>query len=343
MLNYYSILGVDKDASDDDIKKAYRKLAIKYHPDKNKDKDTEEDFRSITEAYETLKDPSKRRKYDYMQGTTINFSDVFTNSHFDFSRSTFNFSSSKVHVKRGKKGADIRITLEITLEEVLTGTQKKIRYKRYEKCSVCSGLGALNREKVVCENCKGSGYIYTNIQMGGLLLKKQTVCDKCGGIGKTVKYDCTLCEGKGIILSDCSVDILISKGTSEDTETIIRYYGHHGERNGISGNLIVRFKLKQHEKFLREQDNIVEIVKVPYSTIIFGQEMIVDTLKGQRNISVLPRTNSHTDIIISQMGLPNINDNLKYGDHIVRIVLDVPQELTDSQKILINSLKGVGL
>lgn len=334
--NYYSILGVDKYASDDDIKTAYRKLAVKYHPDKNKDKCAAEEFRNITEAYEILKDSSKRLKYD-MQGTINNFS----NNNYDFSRSTFNFS--KVHVKRGKRGSDIRIMLEITLEEVLTGTQKKIRYKRYDKCSVCSGLGTLNQEKVVCKKCKGSGYTYVHLQAGGILFKQQTVCDQCGGIGKIVKYDCTSCEGKGIILSDCSVDIPISKGTSEDTEIVIKYYGHHGERNGISGNLIVKFKLKQHKKFLREQDNVVEIVKVPYSTIIFGKEIVVDTLKGQRNISILPRTNSHTDIIIPQMGLPNINDNLKYGDHIVRIVLDVPQELTDSQQKLINSLKGEGL
>lgn len=343
MSDYYSVLGVEKDASDDDIKNAYRKLAVKYHPDKNSEKDAEEKFKSVTEAYETLKDPSKRRQYDAsLIHQKFNFSDIFTHG-FGFSNSTFNFSSSKTHIKRGKKGFDIRIMLEITLEEILTGTKKKIKYKRNEKCSTCSGLGTLNQEKITCDKCNGNGYVHIRAQLGSMIVNQQTVCDQCNGLGKTVKYDCPTCHGFGIILSECSVDIPVNKGINDDIEIIIKYYGHHGERNGISGNLIVKFRTKPHEKFLREQDNIVEIIKVPYSTIIFGKELTVDTLRGQSTVIILPNTDSHTDIVIPEMGLPNINDNSKYGSHVVRVVLDVPKSLTDKQKQIINSLKEVGL
>lgn len=334
--DYYSILDVSKNASEEDIKKAYRKLAVQYHPDKNPgNKDAEEKFRQITEAYETLKDPIKRQKYD--QPSSDMFKEGFP---FGFSFTGFNVRST---IKRGKRGSDIKITLEITLEEVMTGGKKTIKYKRYDKCGDCSGLGFKDNEKFNCTKCGGSGQIKQTFRQGQMILNQVQVCDQCHGLGKSVKYDCKLCSGKGVVVSDCIIDVNINPGVDENVDFIMKYYGHHGERNGIPGNLIVKFKIKQHSKFTREKDNIIQQITVPFSTAVLGSQFDVETLKGNRTVVIEPGTVSTSEIVLSSLGLPIFTNPTKFGNHIVRIFIDVPKTLNDKQKELILQLQKEGL
>lgn len=339
--DYYSILGIEKNASEEEIKKAYRKLAVQYHPDKNPDnKEAEQKFREITEAYETLKEPSKRAQYDNA-ANSFDFSNVFSGP-FDFGFTVNNANFNRAP-RRGKKGSDIKVTLEISLEEVLTGTKKTIKYKRNDKCNTCSGRGYLNEEKTSCSKCGGSGQIFTNFQSGHMLIRQQTVCDQCLGSGRSVKYDCQTCGGKGIVVNDCTLDIPIAKGINENIDAIMRYYGHHGERNGIPGNLIVKFKIKPHAKFYRENNNIVGELKIPFSTAVLGTNAKIETLKGFKQVTIAPGIMSHTDIIIPEYGLPDAKNDKKIGDHIVRVIIDVPKDLNEKQKELIAALQKEGL
>jgi molecular chaperone DnaJ len=337
--NFYLILGLEKTANEEDIKTAYRKLAIKYHPDKNpNDKIAEEKFKEITEAYETLKDPIKRNKYDLLNISSNIFTGQFDFSNFDLS----GFSSIK-QSKRGRRGSDIKISLNITLDEVFTGSKKVIKYKRHDKCSNCCGTGSLTNEKNICSRCNGTGKIRNTITNGHMMINQHYICDQCNGLGKSIKYDCSICQGKGVVLKDCTLEIPINKGVQEDIDNIFKYYGHQGERNGLPGNLIVKFKTKTHEKYIRQGDNIIEVIKIPYTTAIFGTNLQISTFHGKNQITICSGILSHSEISIANYGLPNFYNPSNFGNHIVRIIIDVPVNITDEQKNILCELQKVGL
>jgi len=354
--DYYDVLGVQKSASDDEIKKSYRKLAVKFHPDKNPgDKTAEDKFREATEAYEVLKDTQKKQQYD-MNGTrpSFNFNDIFKgfgfggaqffrHNPFEGFTTTANTNTSAPHPQRGSRGQDIRITLDVTFEEILNGGRKTIKYKRYDKCKTCSGRGTAGNDRSNCATCKGSGRISMTHNFGNVAINQESVCPQCNGSGKLVKYDCVDCSGKGIVLSDSIVKVTLNKGLSENNNITMKYYGHCGEHQGISGNLIVTFRIKRHDKFTRRYDDVLYNATLTYSQAVLGCTLDIDTLYGTKRIPVAPNTKGGQTIIMKGHGLPNFNHPSKLGSQIIKFVIDIPQDLTSEQQDIIKKLREVGL
>jgi len=345
--DYYEVLGVTKTATDDEIKTAYRKLAVKYHPDKtNGDKESEEKFREVTEAYETLADSQKRSQYDspFQGGSFFNLGDIF-NAHSAFS----GMYQQTVNI-RGSRGQDIVILLELTLNEVLTGVQKTIRYKRYEKCEPCSGRGSTDDKVGQCTKCGGTGHINEVKTFGNMIMQNIAICDKCKGKGSTLNFNCKNCLGTGRILKDTILPLSIIPGVSEREEIAVRNNGHCGEHNGVPGNLVVRFKIKQHE-FLtriltaRVASDVSCDIHLSISQAVLGCKITVRTLQKDTELTINAGTKHGDKYIVAKYGLPMYNNKDAIGDQIVNVIIDIPRpnDLTEEQWKLFDKLKGLGL
>jgi molecular chaperone DnaJ len=327
--DYYSILDVSKDATDEQIQSSFRKLALKYHPDKNTDKDAVTRFNEINEAYQVLGDKDKKLQYDSPQ--SFNFSSIFNSAFTGFNQ----------NLRRGQRGQDIIITLEITLEEVLKGAKKIIKYKRQDKCEKCSGHGSTDYNKSVCPKCKGSGQIIDTRHTGFFMINSATICDQCSGSGHVFKNDCVDCNGTGRVLKESIVNINVDVGTMENNDMVLKYYGHVGDHNGISGNLIIKFKIKEHAYFKRQDHDIVYVVHLLISQAVLGHAVKVKTLVGsEEDINISASDVNVGSIILQNKGLPYDG---KRGNQIIKLVVDIPQQLTDSQKMFFESIKREGL
>lgn len=347
--DYYEVLGVPKDASEDQVKKAYRKLAVKYHPDKNEDdKTAEEKFREATEAYEVLKDTSKRQAYDGRgQRIHINLQDILRSGSFSsvFSSADgnpfFRSTTSRTNV-RGARGQNIRILMDLTIEDVLHGAKKTIKYKRYEKCTSCNGRGASGGFSS-CSKCKGSGKISASSNFGSFRFDNTGVCDVCNGSGRALTFDCKPCSGSGRVLKETLLPITVNKGTTEQTAITMKYYGHQGERNGVAGSLQIAFKYKPHPLFKRNGNDVIYDVHLPLSKAVLGGIVLVKTLHGNDvEIDVPQGTNNGDRKVVAGHGLPDFSSG-KLGNQIIRFKIDMPKELTKRQTDLFNLLKEEGL
>jgi len=349
--NYYDILGVSKDVDAEQLRQAYCRLAVKYHPDKNpNDKIAEEKFREVTEAYEVLKDPVKRQQYDVQDiyitsGSTHSFDDLFSIFRQAVGPGAFNFTfnTSAFNSHRGERGQDIKITLDISLDDVLAGTKKVIKYKRYEKCEDCAGRGSKTNNKTTCLKCHGTGRITSTIRHGIVIVNNERICDSCNGSGYSITMDCSTCKGKGVVLKENIVDVIVNPGITESNDVIMKYYGHCGEHNGVSGNLIVNFRIKPHAHFIRQGNNILHDVNLQFSIAILGGKISINTLRGQHEVVVAPATKCNQITRIEKCGLPDFDNPQKIGDHLIRFIVNVPQNLTQKQKQLINELSKEGL
>jgi len=352
--SYYDILGVPKDVDAEKLRQAYCRLAVKYHPDKNpNDKIAEEKFREVTEAYEVLKDPAKRHQYN-VQDTYVpiysNYDDLFNifkqavnPDAFNFTFNTSPFNNASAFSYRGRRGQDIKITLDIGLDDVLTGAKKVIKYKRYEKCEDCSGLGSKTNDKTTCSKCRGAGKIVSTIRHGIIIISNESICDTCNGLGYSITMDCGACSGKGIVLKENIVDVIINPGITESNDVVMKYYGHCGEHNGISGSLMIKFRIKPHAHFVRQGNDILHDVNIPFTLAALGGKISINTLRGQHEITITPGTKCNQIMTIQKCGLPDFDNPRKVGDHVVRFIVDVPQNLTQKQKQLINELSKEGL
>lgn len=326
--DYYEILGVSRQASEVEIKQAFRKLALKYHPDKNDNKDDSQ-FKEITEAYETLSDEKKRAKYDNP------YTSFFDMSYANFSRTNFNF-------QRGIKGQDIIINLELSLYEISTGTTKTIKYKKYNKCTKCNGFGSENRKVETCTKCRGSGRINSAKQINNFTINNIVICDKCHGQGSITKFDCLDCSGSGRILQEIILPINICPGIDENNDLIIKYHGHCGEHNGIAGNLIVKVITKHDEFLIRLGCDIIYTAHLTISQAVLGCNLAIKTLQGDRDIKVDAFTQSNTAKVLKGHGLPKI-DSDKKGDLIIKFIIDIPNNLNEKQYKLFTQLSEEGL
>jgi molecular chaperone DnaJ len=355
--NYYDILGVDKNSSVEDIKKAYRKLAMKYHPDKNpNDKGSEEMFKKVATAFEVLSDDNKRKQYD-MYGTVggsnndfhpgfnnmddifSKFSDIFSNpwGDFDFGGRSTGFRREKVY--RHRNGRDLRITLKLTLEEIYSGVDKTIRLKKSVPCQHCNGTGSENGKFKTCPTCNGSGF---NIRMvkthfGSTTIQQQ--CETCQGTGETIDVPCKHCKSSGYSTKNDIVKISIPPGVSNGTQVVMRNGGDSGLMGGRNGDLIINIEEIPHKIFKRDNNDLLVEKNITIIDAILGCEIIIESINGDKiKTTVKPGTQDSEFIKIKNIGLFDYNNKMN-GDLIIRLNIKIPRIVTEEERILLDKLK----
>ena len=356
--DYYEVLGVNKNATDDELKKAYRKLAKQYHPDANPDNraEAEEKFKEVNEAYETLSDKQKRTMYDQFghdaangfngggfNGYNSGFSgfggfgdfegfdvgDIFSS----FFGGASNFGGSR---KSGPpRGRDIKVALEITFEEAAFGVKKEITVSRDETCDTCHGSGAKpGTNPVTCDTCHGTGQIkYTQNTILGSIMSTR-VCNKCGGEGKIISDPCNTCRGKGTVKKQKKISITIPQGIDNNQTLSVRGEGNKGEKGGAAGNLYITVLVKKHPVYVRKGDNIYADIKVPFTVMTMGGDIDIKTLYGDTKYKIPKGTQSNTTVTLKGQGIKNINGRGQ-GDMFAKLVVDIPTKLTDKQEELL--------
>ncbi len=339
--DYYSILGIDRQASADEIKKAYRKLAKKYHPDKNQgDKEAEEKFKAINEAYEVLKDEKKRAIYDRYGKAGLNGqSSGFSSSGFggfDDLDDLFNFFSGGFGGFRRSKTEklDIYIEIPISFKEAIFGTTKKHKYRYKKPCQVCNGTGAKNGKKDKCSHCLGKGEIFG--QLGGIRVAQ--TCPYCQGEGYRITTPCPTCKGEKYIRVDDEVEISIPAGIDEEHRLRVQGRGHLG-KSGRRGDLYISFKIEQDEHFIRHGDDIYLEMPVFFTQAILGDTIKIPSLRGgEVELKLKEGTRDKQQYIFQGEGVENIRGYGK-GDFIVQIKLIYPKTLTNEQRELLEKLQ----
>lgn len=344
--DYYAILGVSKDASQDDIKTAYRQLARKYHPDVNPGKkDIEEKFKDINEAFSVLSDPQKRAQYDQYGSAAFRPEDVagFREFKFNFDDlfSDFGFGDIFDVFRRGggerrprtRQGADIRYDLEITLEEAFSGLDTKVEIPLYVMCSKCNGTGAEPGFLRPCPKCKGTGEIRKIQKRGFMQMMNITACDKCGGRGNIIEKNCDVCNGTGQIAHVRKISIKVPAGIDDGAYLRVPGQGEAGEAGGPQGDLYVLVHIKPHPIFERYESNLLCRVTIPLTYAIFGSEVPVKTITGKAKIKIPPGTQSHSVFRLKGQGMP-IRDGDR-GDQLVKIVVAIPMDLSKKQRELL--------
>ena len=342
--DYYEILGVDRSASSDQIKKAYRKMAMKYHPDKN-DGDTEAEakFKEVSEAYEVLSDDNKRANYDRF-GTTDGFSGGFNGGHGFSMEDIFSqfgdvfgdaFGRRYGGQKRQKRGSDLRMKVSVTIDDVLKGTTKKIKYKRQDKCGTCDGKGGTDIKD--CLSCKGTGrrVVVQNTPFGQI--RQEAPCPDCQGSGKVIRNVCKDCNGHGTNTIDQTVDIEIPAGVESGMQFTMTGFGNY-TRDGIAGDLQVIIDEVVENYFKRQDNDLIIEKEISVIDAIIGNNIIVKTPHGDLNVKIEPGTNHGSKIRISGKGTPHMHYGL--GDLYVIINIKIPKEITLEEKFILEKLKN---
>ena len=350
--DYYEVLGVEKTATPEELKKAYRKLALQYHPDRNPgDKEAEEKFKEAAEAYDVLSNPDKKARYDqfgmagmegaYGQGG-MDMNDIF--SQFgDLFGDLFGggfrtgFSGFGGASRRVSQGSNLRIKVKLTLEEIATGCEKKIKVNKYVPCESCGGTGARNNSYETCSHCHGSG-IVTEVKRTILgQMQTQSACPYCGGEGKIIKDKCHECHGNGIVKKDEIITIKIPAGVQDGIQLAMRGQGNAAPRGGIAGDLIVLIEEIEHETFERQDANLYYNAFITFSQAALGASVEIPTLDGKVKIKIEPGTPSGRVVRLRGKGLPVMNGYGK-GDMLVSLNVWVPKELTKEEKKLLEGL-----
>lgn len=348
--NYYETLGVDKNATPDEIKSAYRTLAKKYHPDLNKSPEAQEKFKEINEAYECLSDPTKKSNYDtYGSAQGPNPNDFFggNGGGFNFSggfEDLFNMFGGGFGGFGGQKstainGEDIAIKLGLSFEEAVFGCEKEINVNKIESCSACSGTGAKNGTKLsTCPDCNGNGYVkYTEQSLFGRVVRTG-VCKTCNGTGKKILEKCPECSGNGYNKINKKVNIKIPAGIDDGQVLTMRGAGNSGIRGGQSGDLQILVNVKQHKMLVRDGYDLNIKVYVPFYTLLLGGEVEVPLPKGTTTIKIPELTQSNTVFKLKGKGIKNLNSQ-NYGSVNVTIVGESPKGLSKEQKTLLSNLE----
>ncbi len=359
--DYYEILEVSKSASPEELKKAYRKQAIKFHPDKNPGKkDMEEKFKEAAEAYEVLSDPNKRQRYDQyghagvgngggrggysgggmsMEDIFSHFGDIFGGGGNDPFSSFFGGSGGGRRGKTVNRGSNLRVKVKLTLEEISLGVEKKIKVNKYLACTTCKGTGAKGGSSYsTCSACRGSGHVsrVTSTFLGQM--QTTQTCPNCGGEGQIITDKCTDCAGNGVVKGEEVISIRIPAGVSEGMQLSMGGKGNAAARGGVAGDLLIQIEEVRHDRFERDGNNLLFNHYITFSEAAIGGNTEVPTLDGKVKIKIEPGTQSGKVLRLRGKGLTSINGYEGKGDLLINLNIWTPKTLSKEEKIILEKL-----
>ena len=357
--DYYEVLGVEKNASADEIKKAYRKKAIQYHPDKNPgDKGAEEKFKEAAEAYEVLSDPQKRQRYDQfghagmggaggfsgggmsMEDIFSHFGDIFGGAGFDLG-DLFG-GGGRSRGPRVRRGSDMRVKVRLTLEEIATGCEKKIKVRKQVQCKSCNGTGSEDGRTETCPTCKGTGR--TVRQQRGIfgMMQVQAECETCHGEGQIIKNKCAKCNGEGVVRDEEIITINIPAGVAAGMQLTMQGKGNAAPRGGVAGDLLILIEEEQHKDFIRQDSDLIYNLLLDMPTAILGGQIQIPTLSGEARITITPGTQPGKVLRMRGKGLPRIDQygrTYGTGDLLINVGVYIPERLSKDERKLIEKLQ----
>ena len=360
--DYYEVLGVARNANADEIKKAYRKAAIKYHPDKNPgEKESEEKFKEAAEAYDVLSNPEKRARYDQFGHAGMNgsaagggyggfssggfsmedifsqFGDIF-GGHFGGGFSGFGSSSGSSRSRGVNRGSDLRVKVKLTLQEIATGTVKKLKINKTIACDKCGGTGAQSpSDYQTCSTCKGSGYVsrVENTFFGRM--QTQSVCPTCGGEGKVISHPCDKCHGEGTVRGEEVVEIRIPAGVGEGMRLNVAGKGNAARHGGVNGDLQVIIEEIPSPDFVRDGNDLIYNLSIPVTTALLGGSVEVPTIDSRVKIKIEAGTQAGKVLRLRGKGLPEVN-GYGHGDILIVVDLKIPSKLSAEEKRIVEQL-----
>ena len=354
--DYYEVLGVQKSASADEIKKAYRKAAMKYHPDRNPgDKEAEAKFKEVGEAYEVLSDDSKRQRYDQFgfAGVDPNYGgggngpygagfsgfgdfgdlgDIF-GEFFGGGR-----SSRGRQQNAPRRGENIMSHLELTFEEAAFGCEKEVATQRIENCASCNGTGSADGVTETCPQCGGRGQVRSVQNFMGMQMQSTTTCPQCSGRGKIIKNPCTTCKGKAKVRKTNRVKVKIPAGVDAGQSVRVRGEGNVGANGGVNGDLLVEIYIKRHAIFTREDFDVLCEVPITFTQAALGAEIEVPTIDGKVKYEIPEGTQTGKEFVLRDKGIPEVGNPRRRGNHRFTVVVETPTKLTKEQKELLRQL-----
>ena len=360
--DYYEVLGVAKNANADEIKKAYRKAAIKYHPDKNPgDKEAEEKFKEAAEAYDVLSNPDKRARYDQfghagmsgaagggaggfggfgggfsMEDIFSQFGDIF-GGHFGGGFRT----SGSAGGRRVNRGSDIRIKVRLTLQEIAEGITKKLKINKTVACDQCGGSGAKDSDAyATCSTCNGSGYVMRVENTFFGRMQTQGVCPACGGTGKVITSPCDKCKGEGTLRGQEVVEIKIPAGVGEGMVLTVTGKGNAARRGGVNGDLQVVIEEEAHPELVRDGNDLIHNLNITVTTALLGGTVEVPTVGGRAKIKIAPGTHAGKVLRLGGKGIPDVNGYGR-GDELVVVDITIPSKLNAEERKLVEQLAGM--
>ena len=350
--DYYEVLGVDKKASADEIKKAYKKMAIKYHPDRNPgDKEAEDKFKEAAEAYEVLSDENKRARYDQFghagmggaagggysgQGMSMDdifsmFGDIF-GGHGGFGGFGGFGGGGQRQQARRFRGSDLRIKVKLSLKEIAEGVEKKLKLKKYVPCEHCGGTGAEgNGGTETCPDCHGTGSVTRTQQSIFGMMQTQSVCPRCNGEGKIIKNKCPHCSGEGIVYAEEIVTVKIPAGVAEGMQLSMNGKGNAGKRNGVPGDLLILIEEEPHAELIRDENDLVYNLLLDIPTATLGGTADIPTIDSKVRVKIEPGTQPGKVLRLRGKGLPSVN-GYGTGDLLVNISVYIPETLSRDEK-----------
>lgn len=360
--DYYEVLGVAKNASADDIKKAYRKKALELHPDRNPgDKSAEEKFKEAAEAYDVLSDADKKARYDRyghagLEGMSGGPGGGFQGMDMDEILRRFGFESDDIFGEffgggrrggarggrpRGERGSNLRIKVKMTLEEISTGVNKKIKVRKQVACDTCNGTGARDASSVdTCATCRGAGAVNQVRQTPFGMMQTAVTCPTCNGAGQTIKSPCNTCKGDGRVFGEETIDVDIPAGVHEGIQLSVSGRGNAGARGGQAGDLLIAIEETPHESLSREGSNVVYELYLNFADAALGSKVDVPTLDGRARISIPAGTQAGKVFRLKEKGLPALQSYGR-GDQLVHVNVWTPKKLNDEERRLLEKLRDM--